>query len=51
LPAPGRTKDGLWNAIGRLIDLFPPAECANYLANSRHLLPALKSALVQAEEN
>jgi transposase len=25
-----RTVDGLWNAIGRLIDLFPPAECANY---------------------
>jgi transposase len=24
-----RTVDGLWNAIGRLIDLFPPAECAN----------------------
>ena len=29
-----RTVDGLWNAIGRLLDLFPPAECANYLANS-----------------
>jgi transposase len=25
-----RTIDGLWNAIGRLIDLFPPTECANY---------------------
>ena len=29
-----RTKDGLWNAIGQLLDLFQPAECANYLANS-----------------
>ena len=25
-----RTVDGLWAAIGRLIDLFPPAECRNY---------------------
>jgi transposase len=29
-----RTVDGLWNTIGRLLDLFPPAECANYLTNS-----------------
>jgi transposase len=29
-----RTVDGLWHAIGKLLDLFPPAECANYLANS-----------------
>ena len=29
-----RTKDGLWGAIGQLLDLFPPAECANYLANA-----------------
>ena len=32
--AAARTVDGLWTAIGRLLDLFPPAECANYLANS-----------------
>jgi transposase len=25
-----RTVDGLWNAIGRLIDLFTPSECRNY---------------------
>ena len=31
-----RTVDGLWTAIGRLLDLFPPAECANYLANSAY---------------
>ncbi len=29
-----RTVDGLWNTIGRLLDCFPPAECANYIANS-----------------
>ena len=27
-----RTVDGLWNAIGRIVDLFSPAECANYFA-------------------
>ena len=29
-----RTVDGLWNAIGQLLELFLPAECTNYLANS-----------------
>jgi transposase len=29
-----RTVDGLWAAIGRLLDRFSPAECANYLADS-----------------
>ena len=29
-----RTVDALWNAIGRLIDLFTPAECDNYFAAS-----------------
>lgn len=27
-----RTIDGLWNAIGRLLDAFTPNECANYFA-------------------
>ena len=27
-----RTVTGLWNAIGRLIGLFPPAECQNYFS-------------------
>jgi transposase len=27
-----RTVDGLWSAIGRLVDLFTPAECANYFS-------------------
>lgn len=35
-----RTKDGLWNAIGKLLHLFPPAECANYLVNSGYPRPA-----------
>lgn len=26
-----RTRDGLWNRIGSLLDDFPPAECKNYL--------------------
>jgi transposase len=25
-----RTMDGLWSAIGQMIDLFPRGECANY---------------------
>ena len=28
--APERTRDGLWNRIGELLDRFTPAECANY---------------------
>jgi transposase len=29
-----RTIDGLWNAIGRIIDHFTPQECANYFVNA-----------------
>ncbi|MEM6679054.1 MAG: IS630 family transposase, partial [Pseudomonadota bacterium] len=25
-----RTVDGLWSAIGRIVDLFTPTECRNY---------------------
>jgi hypothetical protein len=25
-----RTVDGLWSAIGRIIDCFTPTECRNY---------------------
>jgi transposase len=35
-----RTVKGLWDAIGRLLDFFPPAECANYLVNSGYPRPA-----------
>jgi transposase len=27
-----RSVAGLWDAIGRIVDLFTPAECANYFA-------------------
>lgn len=27
-----RTVDGLWDTIGRLVDVFTPQECANYFA-------------------
>jgi transposase len=29
-----RSFEGLWAAIGRIIDTFTPAECANYFANA-----------------
>ena len=32
--AAARSRDELWQAIGRLIDTIPPAECANYLAHA-----------------
>ena len=31
--AAARTRDALWSTIGHLLDHYPPAECANYLAN------------------
>ncbi|KAF0142279.1 MAG: transposase [Rhodospirillaceae bacterium] len=30
--AAGRTVDGLWSAIGRLVDTFTSQECVNYFA-------------------
>jgi transposase len=32
--AAARTRDALWDTIGRLLDAFSPAECCNYLQNS-----------------
>lgn len=29
-----RTRDGLWERIGQLADLFPPTECQNYLRHA-----------------
>jgi transposase len=29
-----RTVAGLWSTLGKLLDLFLPAECGNYIANS-----------------
>ena len=34
-----RTVEGLWHAIGRIIDLFTPAECTNYFAAAGYLQP------------
>ena len=32
--AAARSVDDLWAAIAEAIELFPPAECANFFANS-----------------
>ena len=40
-----RTIHGLWNAIGRILDLYSPAECANYLANAGYDADRSKTAL------
>ncbi len=32
-----RTVDGLWTAIGRLVDVFTPQECANYFAAAGYM--------------
>jgi hypothetical protein len=29
--------EGLWRAIGRALDAFTPAECANYLAHAGYV--------------
>jgi transposase len=31
-----RAIHGLWNAIGRILDLYSPQECANYFAHAGH---------------
>ena len=31
-----RTVNGLWAAIGRIIDTYTPAECRNYFATARY---------------
>jgi len=33
-----RTVDGLWSAIGHLVDLITPAECANYVIAAGYAL-------------
>ena len=35
--AAARSVDDLWAAIAEAIELFPPAECANYFANSGYI--------------
>ena len=34
--AAARTKDALWDTIGRALEAFSEAECRNYLAHCRH---------------
>jgi len=34
-----RSLDALWRAVGELLDMFQPKECANYFANSGYLSP------------
>ena len=41
-----RTVEGLWTTIGRLLDAFPPNECANYFAASGYDATRAKTALV-----
>ena len=38
-----RTADGLWAAIGRLLDRFSPAECRNYFRHCGYAKPARRS--------
>ena len=35
--AAARNTDALWAEIGRLLDRFPPSECANYFASSGYV--------------
>ncbi len=38
-----RTVDGLWRAIGRVLDRFGPAECRNYFRHCGYTRPATRS--------
>jgi transposase len=40
-----KTIHGLWNAIGRILDLYPPQECANYFTNSGYNADSWETAL------
>ncbi len=42
-----RTVDGLWSAIGRLVDRFPPQECANYCNAAGYDATRTNNALAQ----
>jgi transposase len=37
--AAARSREALWNAIGRFLSQFDPRECANYFANAGYVLP------------
>ncbi len=38
-----RTRDGLWSAIGRLLDRFSPRECRNYFRHCGYVRTATRS--------
>ena len=40
-----RTVDGLWNAIGRLLDQFSPTECRNYFRHCGYPATKIRSVL------
>jgi transposase len=40
-----RTVEGLWRAIGRLIDQFPPPECRNYFRHCGYTATKSRSSL------
>jgi hypothetical protein len=42
-PAAERTVDGLWSAIGRLLDRFSPRECRNYFRHCGYRRHATRS--------
>ena len=35
-----RTVDGLWNALGNLVDCFTPEECANFVQHDGYFQSA-----------
>jgi transposase len=37
--AAARSREALWNAIGRFLSRFAPQECENYFANAGYGLP------------
>ena len=42
-----RTVTGLWDLIGRLVDLFQPTECANYFSSCGYDPDRTESALAR----
>jgi hypothetical protein len=43
-----RTVSGLWNLIGRLVDIFQPDECANYFRSCGYEPELLETTLIYA---
>ncbi|MGC5796054.1 hypothetical protein J4O76_03170 [Sphingomonas sp. NFX23] len=40
-----RTIHGLWNAIGRIVDLYSPQECSNYFSAAGYDADCSETAL------